>query len=102
MPLGGIENLFVGKMHGACEAPGMVAQTRLWLSKKRSGMILLAFEAMLCNGLDGQCAGDFSMGLAAHAIGQDEELQRCDDAKAIFVVRAKATYVAYAAAYDFH
>jgi hypothetical protein len=52
MPLGGIENLFVGKMHGACEAPGMVAQIRLWLSKKRSGVILLTFDAMLRNGLD--------------------------------------------------
>jgi len=42
------------------------------------------------------------MGLAAHAVGQDEELQRRDDAKTIFVVCAKATYVAYAAAYDLH
>src|SRR5260370_4325113 len=102
MPFCSLENPFVGEVHGAGEAFGLIAQTCLHLAKKWRGVILTAVQTMLRDRLYRQCAGDFSVGLAAHAVGQNEELQRRNDAKTVFVVCANATYVAYAATCDLH
>jgi hypothetical protein len=39
---------------------------------------------------------------AAHAIGKHKKILRRDDAKAVFVVGANASYVAHAAAGNLH
>jgi hypothetical protein len=42
------------------------------------------------------------VGFAAHSVGKHKKIQRFDNAETIFVVRAHATQIGHAAAYDPH
>ena len=48
---------------------------------------------MLDDGFDGHGAGDFAVGLAAHAVGKDVEVEGGLDVECVFVVLAHATEV---------
>jgi hypothetical protein len=57
---------------------------------------------MFHHGFHSQGAGNFAVRFSAHSIRQHVEVQRRDNAKAIFVVRTHATNVSHAATRDLH
>jgi hypothetical protein len=64
------EDAPVGQVDGARKPSRSAAQTRLLLTVKWSGWILLCVDAMLHYGLHRESAGDFTVRFAAHAIGE--------------------------------
>src|SRR5882757_4117431 len=57
---------------------------------------------MFYDGFHSQCAGDFAVRLAAHAVGKDKQVQRLHQPKAVFIVRPNLPHVGRAAAHNTH
>src|SRR5882724_3240453 len=57
---------------------------------------------MFYDGFHRQCAGDFAVGFAAHAVGKDKQVQRLHEPKTVFVVRPNLPHVGRAAAHNAH
>src|SRR5256885_14677356 len=57
---------------------------------------------MFYDGFHSQCAGDFAVRLAAHAVGKDKKVQRLHQPKAVFIVRPNLPHVGRAAAHNAH
>src|SRR5579859_5433079 len=98
----GLINVFVRQVHGVRQTPSLFAPARLRIAKRRGSRIRLRLHAILNDGFHRKRAGDFSVRFAAHPIGKNKEIQRFDNTEAIFVVRAHAPQIGYAAAYDPH
>ena len=62
-------------------------------AEQRSSRIFLAFEAVFDNGFDRERAGDFAVRLAAHSVREHIEVERRDDAVAVFVIGAHHAHV---------
>src|SRR5258708_24572356 len=99
---GGLENVPVGKMGGGRKTFGPGAPMGFYSADDLSRRIGLDVEAMFHNRFNSHRAGDFAVGLAPHAVGKHEEVQRLNDFVAIFVVRTHATHIGHAATCDSH
>src|SRR5579864_9036516 len=98
----GFKNFSIGEINGARKAFGTVAPACFGFSINGSCGIIFGFEAVLDNGFDSESAGNFAVCFAAHAIREDEQVQRIDDAETVLVVGAHTTDVGLAATYNSH
>src|SRR5882762_3981812 len=96
------KDAFVRQVYGARKPSRSGTQVRLRLAEKWSRWVLLRVDAMLHEGFHRESAGDFTMRFATHSIGEHKKIQRRNDAEAVFVVSAHATYIAHAATHDSH
>src|SRR5215472_2590904 len=100
--LRGSANRLVGEVQCRRKTLCFSAPSGLHFPEHLRGGIGLLIETVFHYRFYSQGAGNFAVRFSSHSVGQHKKVQRRDNAKAIFVVRAHATNVSHAATRDLH
>ena len=100
--LRGLINLAIRQVHGALQTLGFLRPVVAGSPGESNAGIVPCFGAVINDGFNGHGTGNFSMSLAAHTIGKDEEVERFKNPEGVLVVGAHTSYVRQAVTSDLH
>src|SRR5262252_4790863 len=96
------EDVPVREIDSTDEALGLLREAGSGISVKWRSGIDISIHAMLYDSLDSESAGNFSVRFAAHAVGEDIQVQRLDEPETILIVGTHPTHIGRAAACNSH